>query len=181
VAIATFRHSSIGFATLEQGNVLLGALAAVAVDIGMLLAAERLRDTHQNRAWLVGGLSCAALASVYSQLLYTVTHADAVAVAPGAEWMHDAAETVINLRVVIIPVLLPLLAVVYSFASRTAASSTVYTETRTATIADWRGLVASLNGDRPADYESALALLEAHNLDAPKRRTVYGWLQEVDK
>jgi hypothetical protein len=118
VAIATFRHSAIGFSTLEAGSFALGALAAVAIDVGMMLAAERLRDTQGARIPLVAGLALAALASIYSQLLYTVTNAAAVTVAPGATWMHGWAEGIINARVVVIPFILPILAVVYSFASR---------------------------------------------------------------
>jgi hypothetical protein len=125
VAVATFRHSAIGFATLEAGSVVLGALAATAVDVGMMLAAERLRDAHGLDAWLVGGLSLAAVASVYSQLLYAVTNASAVAIAPGAIWMQSAATWIVNLRVIILPVLLPTLAVVYSFASRTDLTAAV--------------------------------------------------------
>ena len=129
VAIATFRHSAIGFATLEAGNVLLGALAATAVDVGMMLAAEHVRRVHNWRTgqpwWLVGGLVLAALASIYSQLLYAVTNASAVQIAPGALWMQEAAQLIVDARVVVLPVLLPLLAVVYSFASRTAAEAAV--------------------------------------------------------
>lgn len=129
VAIATFRHSAIGFATLEAGNVLLGALAATAVDVGMMLAAEHVRRVHNWRTgqpwWLVGGLVLAALASIYSQLLYAVTNASAVEIAAGALWMQQAARAIVDARVIVLPVLLPTLAVVYSFASRTAAEAVV--------------------------------------------------------
>jgi hypothetical protein len=81
---------------------------------------------------LVAGLVLAALASIYSQLLYAVTNASAVQVAAGAEWMHAAARWIVDLRVIVLPVLLPLLAVVYSFASRTAAEMT----TRMSTVRD---------------------------------------------
>lgn len=118
VVVATFRHSAIGFATLEDDNVWLGALAATAVDVGMMLAAEKLRDAQQARTWLVSGLALAAVGSVYSQLLYSVTHAAAVPIADGATWLGEYATYIINARVIALPVLLPLLAVVYSFASR---------------------------------------------------------------
>ena len=118
VAVATFRHSMIGFATLEGGNLWLGALAAVAVDIGMILAAESLQSHRSN--WLIAGLVLAASASFYSQELYAVTHADAIGIAPGANWMQDFAIWIVDLRVVILPLLLPLQAVVYSFASQSS-------------------------------------------------------------
>jgi len=113
-AVATFRHSALGFATVE-GSVFWGALSAIAVDIAMLLAAERLRDSH-NR-WLIAGLVVASLASVYSQSLYMVTHAAAVEIAPGALWMSNVAQTLIDLRVVIIPLLLPAQVVIFALAS----------------------------------------------------------------
>jgi len=117
VALATYRHSAIGLSTLESGSLVLGALGAIAIDIGMILAAERLRTGGGNRKWLIAGLILSASASVYSQLLYTVTYAEAVSVAPGAMWMENVAQLVIDMRVLVIPVLLPALAVVYSFAS----------------------------------------------------------------
>jgi len=116
VALATYRHSAIGLSTLESGSLVLGALGAIAIDIGMILAAERLRTGGGNRKWLIAGLILSASASVYSQLLYTVTYAEAVSVAPGAMWMENVAQLVIDMRVLVIPVLLPALAVVYSFA-----------------------------------------------------------------
>jgi len=80
VALATYRHSAIGLSTLESGSLVLGALGAIAIDIGMILAAERLRTGGGNRKWLIAGLILSASASVYSQLLYTVTYAEAVSV-----------------------------------------------------------------------------------------------------
>lgn len=116
IAIATFRHSAIGFATLEAGNLWLGALGAVAVDIGMIAAAEKLQSRFSW--WLFSGLVLAASGSFYSQELYAVTHADAIGVAPGAIWMQPWAVGIVNLRVVILPLLLPSLAVIYSFANQ---------------------------------------------------------------
>lgn len=121
VAGATFRHSMIGFATLEHGNLLLGALSAMAVDAGLLLAAERIRD---RATWALGiGLFVAAFGSVYSQLLYSVTNASSLAVAPGAWWLGDVALYLIRARVVVLPLLLPVQVVVYAFASKVQESA----------------------------------------------------------
>jgi len=127
VALAIYRHSAIGLSTLESGNLILGALGALAIDIGMILAAEKLRAGDGNRKWLIVGLMLSAAASVYSQLLYTVSYAQSVSVAPGAMWMEDIAQLVIDMRVLVIPILLPALAVVYSFASEV---STLQTEAK---------------------------------------------------
>lgn len=125
-AIATFRHSAIGFATVEAGSLLWGALSAIAVDIAMLLAAERLQ--RERNAWLVAGLGIACVASVFSQALYMVSHAAIVLVAPGAEWLNgysQLAQWLIDLRVVVIPFLLPLQVVVFSLASKTATGGDI--------------------------------------------------------
>lgn len=116
VVVATFRHSAAGFATLEHGNLWFGALSALAVDVGMMLAAEHLQ--RRVTPALVAGLAVAAAASVYSQFLYAVVNADAIAVSAGASWLGAFGTDIINARVVILPVLLPLLAVIYSFAAR---------------------------------------------------------------
>jgi len=121
-AAATFRHSSLGFATVE-GSVFWGALSAIAVDIAMLLAAERLRDDHNK--WLIAGLVVASLASVYSQALYMVSHAAAVSIAPGALWMSDVAQLLIDLRVIIIPILLPAQVVIFALASHVRTTQAV--------------------------------------------------------
>ena len=114
-AIATFRHSALGFATVE-GSLFWGALSALAVDIAMLLAAERLR--YDRSPWLIAGLVVASCACVYSQALYMVSHAQSVEIAAGAMWMDYAAQWIIDLRVIIIPFLLPAQVVIFAIASQ---------------------------------------------------------------
>jgi len=115
VTVATFRHSAHGFATLEHGNVWLGALSALAVDAGMILAAESLHKLRSR--WLYAGLGIAALTSIYTQLLYAVANADSIVIADGALWLGPVALWIANMRVVLLPMLLPVIVVVYSFAS----------------------------------------------------------------
>lgn len=158
VAIATFRHSAIGFATLEHGNVLLGGLAALAVDIGMLLSAEKLQK--RPSVWLVLGLLVSAGISVYSQFLHAVTNATAIAVAPGATWLGEIAIQTINYRIIIIPIALPLLVVLYSFAAK--VSEIVESVSKTQPVTN--PLQISTTATKK---EQALALLELHpRLDA---------------
>lgn len=119
-AIATFRHSALGFATVE-GSLFWGALSALAVDIAMLLAAERLR--YDRGPWLIAGLVVASCACVYSQGLYMVSHAQAVKIASGAMWMEELAQRIIDLRVIIIPFLLPAQVVIFAIASQSQAEA----------------------------------------------------------
>lgn len=114
-ALATFRHSTIGFASVENGSLLWGALSAAAVDIAMLLAAEKLQE--RVTGWLLAGLIIATVGSVYSQALYMVSHAAVIEVAMGATWMQWLARWIIDLRIVILPVVLPLQVVVFAIAS----------------------------------------------------------------
>jgi hypothetical protein len=85
--------------------------------VGMILSASSLRKTRN--VWLVSGLIVSAIASTYTQLLYAMMTAAAVPTATGVEWLGDRAIWVINVRVLILPALLPALAVVYAFAAKT--------------------------------------------------------------
>jgi hypothetical protein len=117
VSVATFRHSAHGFASIEGGSFWWGALSATAVDVGMILSASSLRKTRN--VWLVSGLIVSAVASTYTQLLYAMMTAAAVPTAAGVAWLGERATWVINVRVLILPALLPALAVVYAFAAKT--------------------------------------------------------------
>lgn len=119
ISVATFRHSMIGFASLEEGNMFWGAVAALAIDAGLMLSATGLRSKRHpiSMAALVFGLIASVLASAYSQLLFSVMHAQAISPAPGAAWLGDTAIWLIQKRVVIMSALLPLLLVAYSFAA----------------------------------------------------------------
>lgn len=117
VATYTLRHSALGFATIEPDASMAWAyLAAAVVDVGMLLAAEALRD--KVTAWMVAGLLTSCLLSAFSQLLFAATNAGPLLIAPGAEWMRPFATWLIQLRVVVLPLAMPLLVIVYAFASK---------------------------------------------------------------
>lgn len=124
IAVATFRHSMIGFASIESGSsmtaLLWGAMAALAIDAGMILSATGLRrdQTRARRAALIIGLVLAALASIFTQLLYAMMHAQSIEVSAGAGWMQDTATWIIQRRILIMPSLLPVLAIVYSFSAK---------------------------------------------------------------
>lgn len=118
ISVATFRHTALGFASLEGGNVVWGALSALAVDMGMLLSASALRQAFRWPYFI--GLVVSALASTYTQLLYSMFTAGVVEVAPGAAWLGSTASSIIDARVVLLPALLPLLSITYAFAAKTS-------------------------------------------------------------
>lgn len=116
ISAATFRHSTIGFASLEGSNE-WGALSALAVDVLMILFAHALRQDgfswRKSESWgLAFGLAIPAAASVYTQLLFAVTEAQLMEIAPGALWLNQRAIDITNIRVVLLPALLPILALV---------------------------------------------------------------------
>jgi len=106
----------IGFATVENDRLFWGALSAIAVDIAMLLAAERLQ--REVTPWLVAGLVLASTGSVYSQALYMVGHTEPIMISLGAMWMQNIAQWLINARVLVLPFLLPAQVVIFSLASK---------------------------------------------------------------
>lgn len=118
VTAATLRHSAAGFASLEDGSMVWGYLSALAVDAGMALSATSLRK--RLSWWPFIGLLVSAAASTFTQLLYAIAHAAVMPVSTGALWLGPTAQAVADARVVILPLLLPLLSVVYSFSSKSA-------------------------------------------------------------
>jgi len=152
-AIATFRHSALGFTTVE-GRLFWGALSALAVDIAMLLAAEKLRETRSH--WLIAGLAVACCASVYSQSLFTVTHSAAVEIAAGALWMQEIAQWIIDLRVIVIPILLPAQVVIFALASNPGVEETE-AKSKKQLCEILRKLVPSAGPTQVAEAASALS------------------------
>lgn len=149
VSIATFRHSAHGFASIEGGSLAWGALSALAVDAGMLLSASGLR---RGRSWaLVIGLVISAGASTFTQLLYSIANAQALTVAPGAQWLGNVAVTIVNARVVALPALLPLLSVIYAFSAKSA---------RIEQPSDLEELAAEIRAQEPKKTDRARRLLE---------------------
>lgn len=141
VSLATFYHSMWGFATLAGNEPerfwfagaawwFFGALMAAAVDVGMA-AIVYARATGKREAWLVAALIVAAGASAFTQLIYAAHHATAYtvgAVAPWLEWL----QIVLDLRVIILPLLLPGFALVYAFAAHENEAQAAATETQAA-------------------------------------------------
>jgi hypothetical protein len=154
VAVATFRHSAYGFASIEGGSIGWGMLSALAIDLGMMLSATGLQR-GRSRA-LVIGLAGAAIASTYTQWLYAITTAQAIPVAPGAIWLGNLARTVIDARILLLPALLPALSVVYAFSAKSQSAQV----TQIDTLAD---IAARIRGQTDAAGERARLMLDNLN------------------
>ena len=125
ISAATFRHTTIAFASIE-GTMLGGALSAIAIDVTMYLTAVALGS---NMAWwgrlTVGvGLLASAGMSAVAQLLFSVTHAEVMTVAVAAEWFGWS-QQIIDYRVVVLPFSLPVFALLVTAAGKVQESESV--------------------------------------------------------
>lgn len=118
ISIATFRHTASGFASIE-GNPWAGAFSAIAIDVTMYLAATALSSNLSvwGRVAVGGALLLSALASAISQLLFSITHAQVLEIAPAAAWLGWA-QAVIDYRVVWMPFSLPAFALLVTAAGK---------------------------------------------------------------
>lgn len=131
-SIATFIHSSWGFATLEAvffegidfavldtGGMfwLRGALAATTLDLG-ILGFIRLIQEGARKRWIRAALATVAMLSGYTQFIYAVAHAAVLEPTTGvAPWLYIVAVTAAQVRVLILPWALPSLIIMYGFAA----------------------------------------------------------------
>lgn len=118
ISVATFRHTAAGFASIE-GSAGAGYLSAVGIDVTMYLAALALNTnlSRWGRVAVGAALLFAVLSSAVAQLLFSVTHAEALIIAPGATWFRQA-QSIINWRVVWMPFSLPVFALLVSVAGK---------------------------------------------------------------
>ena len=113
LSLYTLRHTALGFATLEPDTpfaVAFGFVAAVAVDVGLLLAAELAPGGRR----VLAALALSGTVSVFAQLLFAVTHAQPVAVVDAARFMEPVAGWIVNARVFALPFIAPAMIVVYA-------------------------------------------------------------------
>jgi hypothetical protein len=128
IAAATAHHTAWGAAFTMQGQPpddllgqlawwLSGALFAVAVDVSMLAISRAIRAGRERTPWLLLAFALVALASMFTQLLYAAHHAAPLALSAGVAPAWAAAlQPLVDARVVVIPLLLPALALLYTFA-----------------------------------------------------------------
>lgn len=124
ISIATFTHTSWGASMSFEGNFptdegerfqwyLAGILIAIAIDVGMFLSA---RYVAKTRSIMMGvAFLVAAVSSFYMQVLYIYHHSPIISSGAGVStyWV-DTLKGLIEARVIILPLLLPVLAVVYT-------------------------------------------------------------------
>lgn len=130
IAIATFEHTAWAAAYMFEGPMpadgelswrLRGALIAIAVDVGMLMTSRFLLGAvGRQRLVLTTGFIIAALTSFYFQVVYMAIHTPPITISPGVtESWAAILEKLIDARVLILPLALPVLATVYTLARLT--------------------------------------------------------------
>jgi len=131
VAVATFSHTTWAAAMVFQGDrpqgnawywLLQGALFAVAIDAGMMVTAHHLqrRDlSSAARMVLIFAFAMTAIASGFTQVLYTAHHSAQFTFGAGMspEW-RTRLQPLVDARVVLLPLALPVFAMVYALAGR---------------------------------------------------------------
>lgn len=129
IAISTFSHTAWAgsfifegvppaadqiFASLKWG--IGGALLAVAVDVGMFVTAHQLpRSSGWERRVLLLSFIVAAGVSAFTQLLYVGQHSAPFVMSEGiSEYWRGVLEPLYEARVVIMPISLPVFAILYT-------------------------------------------------------------------
>lgn len=128
IAVATAHHTAWGAAMTMEGPSpsevgvgllvwwLKGLAFAAAVDVAMFALAGLIRNRQAGRA-AVGAFAFAAAISTYMQLLYAWTHMPALPASGGVpgDWQVRL-QWLIDLRVLILPLALPVMSVWYTVA-----------------------------------------------------------------
>lgn len=132
ISIATFTHTSWGASMSFEGLpptgddwlvhaqwAVAGYLIAIAIDVGMFMSA---RFVAKTRSWSMAiAFLVAAVSSFYMQVLYIYHHSPAITNGAGVSpYWKESLVGLIDARVILLPLLLPVLAVVYTL-SRMAA------------------------------------------------------------
>lgn len=132
IAIATAQHTAWGAATTMQGAEptsataailwwLQGLAFAVAIDFSMVTVATKIRTgvtekSQSARFWYIATFLLVAISSTYFQMVYAWHHANQLHVGTGvsSEWQLRL-QGLIEARIVIAPLILPLIATFYTF------------------------------------------------------------------
>jgi len=134
ISLSTALHTAWGAATTMQGDApsggndliiwwVQGALFAIAIDVSMLALASVIRNGQGSRAHAIT-FCVVALLSTYTQLLYAWSHTSQLT--PGAgmpsEWVAQL-QGLIDLRILILPLALPTIALLYTLSGLGAHAS----------------------------------------------------------
>jgi len=124
IAVATFQHTTWAAATVFEGVAptdptalnwwfAKGSLLAIAIDIGMLVAARELRKSWNVMMFFT--FVTAAIASFYTQILFSLAHTDIFVLASGVStYWTDFLDPIIQARIILIPAMLPLFAIIFT-------------------------------------------------------------------
>lgn len=129
VALATFNHTTWAGAFLFEGaaptgslEVALwyfkGALLATAIDVGMYTTSKSLVEARGFSIFmLVLAFTIAAAGSFYTQLVYILSHTPQYTISEGvSSFWSLKLSPLTDARVILLPAMLPLLAIVYTLA-----------------------------------------------------------------
>lgn len=128
IAVATLDHTIWASAYLFEGAAsegtplfyLKGWLIAIAVDLGMLLISRFLQDADDPKQVVVLVISflLAAVSSFYFQMVYILAHTPVFVVSNGvtAYWANSFLINLLDARVLLLPLALPVLASSYTIA-----------------------------------------------------------------
>lgn len=126
ISIATFSHTQWAAAYTFEGVaptnpdeynlwLLKGALIAIAIDVGMLLSARYIKQAASG--WIVLSFVVAAISSFYTQIIYIFVHTPLLVAGSGvSQYWNEMITPLMDARVIILPFLLPFLAIIYTIA-----------------------------------------------------------------
>lgn len=137
IAFATALHTSYGAAyvmqgpmPVETGAVLIwsiqGLMYALAIDVGMFVLSDGIRTNKQRSAvqigrfrvqfsWYVITFAVVAVLSAYFQIVYGYLHSQSIPLNTGvSEYWNDALVPLLDARIIIVPLALPLIAILYA-------------------------------------------------------------------
>lgn len=128
ISLATMQHTIWSSSFVFEGEypktlieqlhwIVLGLLIAITIDLGMFLSARYLRNKFKISMFI--SFVIAALASFYMQLIYAAYHTGNFTFGEGvAQPIVALLQPFIEYRTIILPMILPLFAVVYTMSNR---------------------------------------------------------------
>lgn len=122
VSVSTFWHSAWGASVIFSGFpvepvqfdwYLQGILTAIAIDVGLVFSAGKL--AKQWSIWTLLAFIVSAASSVFFQTFYVAQHAPPLSLSLGvSEYWVAVISPILEARIVLVPLMLPLIAVLYA-------------------------------------------------------------------
>lgn len=131
-ALAAFFHSTWTLGTVFSGTIpdpttefikwagaiFPAALIAFSLDVGQVVTAHEVKEGDRSK-WKLGAFIIFAIATYYLQLVYMIAHTPELTLGAGvAEWVQPVILFLRDISVFIIPGLLPLSTLLYTFSHR---------------------------------------------------------------